>query len=151
VTEEPETPAAPVPPPPDGRPLLLFDGDCGWCTGWAGWLCRRDRRGRFLLAPLGGETARRYLPGPPPPDTMVLIEPAGPAGGRVSVRSRAVLGVLEGLGWPWRAAALLRAVPAGWSDRLYTLVARRRHALPGSGAACEPCETGAVPPDRLLP
>jgi predicted DCC family thiol-disulfide oxidoreductase YuxK len=78
---------------------------------------------------------------------MVLIEPAG-AGGRVSFRSRAVLGVLEGLGGPWRAVGVLRAVPVAWSDRLYTWVARRRHALPAAREACEP---GAVPPDRLLP
>lgn len=136
-----------VPAPPGGRPLVLFDGDCAWCTGWTAWLCRRDRAGRFLLAPLGGETARRYLGPEVPPDTMFLVVPAG-SGGRVLARSRAVLGVLEGLGGPWRAAGLLRIVPAALADRLYGWVARRRHALPARGRACAP---GAIPAARLLP
>lgn len=136
-----------VPAPPGGRMLILFDGDCAWCTGWTAWLCRRDRDGRFLMAPLGGETARRYVGPDPPRDTMFLVVPAE-NGGRVLSRSRAVLGVLEGLGGAWRAAALLRLFPAVLADRVYGWVACRRHALPACPAARAP---GAIPAARLLP
>lgn len=137
---------SPVPAPPGGKRLLLFDGDCGWCSGWAAWLCRHDRDARFLLAPLAGETARRYLGAPVPADTMALVEPLG-ADGRVLLRSRAVLGVLTGLGWPWRAAGVLRIVPPRWGDRIYGIVARRRHAFPARRA----CAPSGLPPERLLP
>jgi predicted DCC family thiol-disulfide oxidoreductase YuxK len=136
-----------TPAPPEGRPLVLFDGACAWCTGWTAWLCRHDRAGRFLLAPLGGETARRYVGPDPPPDTMFLVLPHQ-GGGRVLDRSRAVLGVLTGLGWPWRILGVLRLVPAGPADRVYGWVARRRHALPAGGGSCP---HGAVPAGRLLP
>jgi len=136
-----------VPPPPEGHLIVLFDGDCAWCTGWTAWLCRRDPAGRFLLAPLGGETARRYVGPEAPADTMFLVAP-GDGGGRVWARSRAVLGVLEALGGPWRAARVLRLVPVGWADRIYAGIARRRHALPAARRACAP---GALPPARMLP
>jgi predicted DCC family thiol-disulfide oxidoreductase YuxK len=148
VTPAPERAGVPpVPAPPEGRPLVLFDGDCAWCTGWAAWLVRRDRGGRFLLAPLRGETARRYLGPAPPPDTMALVEPV-PGGGRVRLRSRAVLGVLRHLGGPWRAVGLLALVPAPLADRAYGWVARRRHALAPGGRACA---RPPLPPGRVLP
>jgi predicted DCC family thiol-disulfide oxidoreductase YuxK len=40
--------------PPDDRPiarLLLFDGDCGICTWWAGRARRLDRREVFTILP----------------------------------------------------------------------------------------------------
>lgn len=132
----------------DPRPLVLYDGTCGWCTGWAGWLCRRDRRDIFRLAPLDGETARRVLDGPPPPDTMVLVLPAPEGAPRRLVESDAVLGVLGRLGWPWRALAVLRVVPRPLRDAAYRSIARRRHALTGRTAACDPA---GIPPARRLP
>jgi len=131
----------------DPRPIVLYDGGCGWCTGWAGWLCRRDRRERFRLAPLDGETARRLLDGPPPKDTMVLVVPRAGGPPERLTESDAVLGVLKRLGGPWRAFALLAFVPRPLRDAAYRQVARRRHALPG-GRACDPA---AVPPARRLP
>lgn len=131
--------------PEDPRPVVLYDGSCGWCTGWAGWLCRHDRAGTFRLAPLEGETARRLLDGPPPPDTMVLVL-HGPDGPRRLMESDAVLGVLRRLGWPWRALGVFGIVPRSLRDAAYRWMARRRHRL--HGGACDPA---AVPPARRLP
>ncbi|MBI5136457.1 MAG: DUF393 domain-containing protein [Nitrospirae bacterium] len=132
--------ASPPDPPPPPRPcLVLYDGACGWCTGWVRWLARRDRAGCFAFAPLEGTTASLYLDGPAPPDTLVVVERAG-AGVRLSCHSEAVFRALRRLGGPWRALAALAVVPRPLTDWGYRLVATRRHRLPG-----RPCP---LPPDR---
>jgi predicted DCC family thiol-disulfide oxidoreductase YuxK len=142
----------PPPPPEDRHPIVLYDGTCGWCTGWAAWLCRRDRAGVFRLAPLDGATARRVLDGPPPADTMVLVLPAAQGPPRRLTESDAVLGVLRRLGWPWRALGALAVVPRPLRDPCYRWIARRRHALPGAAAACDSARDPAgIPPARRLP
>jgi predicted DCC family thiol-disulfide oxidoreductase YuxK len=136
-----------LPPPPQGRPVVLYDGACGWCIGWAGWLVRHDRAGRFLLAPLAGETAARYLGPSPPADTMALVVPDG-SGARVLTHAAAVRGVLMHMGGPWPALALLGTLLGPFGDVLYRWIARRRHALPAGAGACDP---DAVPQARRLP
>jgi len=133
----------------DSKPIVLYDGTCGWCTGWAGWLCRNDREEIFRLAPLDGETARRVLDGPPPEDTMVLVVP-GDGEPRRLIESDAVLGVLVRLGGPWRALGALKLIPRPVRDAAYRRVARRRHAL--RGGVCDPAQVPSdIPPARRLP
>jgi predicted DCC family thiol-disulfide oxidoreductase YuxK len=46
-----------VPKFPDHRPIIIFDGYCALCTGWARFVLRHDRRGVYRLlqaqSPLG--------------------------------------------------------------------------------------------------
>lgn len=62
--------------------------------------------------------------------------------------SDAVLAIYEGLGWPWRAAALLRVVPRVLRDPMYRLVARNRYRLFGRRDTC--WRPGPADADRLL-
>jgi predicted DCC family thiol-disulfide oxidoreductase YuxK len=116
--------------------LLLYDGQCGLCHEAVRFVLARDRRRVFRFAALRGEAAAQALApfGGPPRDltTFYVIEPAG------GLRSRALaaLAVAQALGWPWRAAAVLRALPTAWLDAGYDLVARHRHALFGRRDAC---------------
>jgi predicted DCC family thiol-disulfide oxidoreductase YuxK len=36
-----------VPNFPDDRPIIIFDGYCALCSGWAQFVLRHDRHGRF--------------------------------------------------------------------------------------------------------
>ena len=38
-----------VPAFPDDRPLVIFDGYCALCSGWAEFVLRRDPEGRYRL------------------------------------------------------------------------------------------------------
>ncbi|HSM14575.1 MAG TPA: DCC1-like thiol-disulfide oxidoreductase family protein, partial [Thermoanaerobaculia bacterium] len=70
-------------------------------------------------------------------ETLVLVEDPGTEAERVSVRSRALAGILARLGSPWRPVgrALLLA-PAALLDPLYGFVARRRDRWFGRLDAC---------------
>ena len=118
------------------RSSLLYDADCGSCTTSANWLARRGLRADIEplqhadLAALGvdAERARREIP---------FVE-GTPGGVRVSYGHQAV-GRALGTGGPlWRLAGRLIVHPPGsWLARPgYALIARHRHRLPGSTAAC---------------
>ena len=124
---------------PSGQPILFVDGCCVLCQRAAGWIARRDRRGRVALAALQGETARRLLPGAlraaaadGMPGSVVWRTP----GGRLLLRSTAVLAAVAALGGWYRAAALLRLAPAPLRDALYAAVARRRRRWFGVTREC---------------
>jgi hypothetical protein len=38
-----------VPRFPDDRPIIILDGDCALCSGWAQFLLRHDRAARYRL------------------------------------------------------------------------------------------------------
>jgi transposase InsO family protein len=40
-----------VPDFPDDRPIIVFDGHCVMCSGWANFVLRQDRKARYRLLP----------------------------------------------------------------------------------------------------
>jgi predicted DCC family thiol-disulfide oxidoreductase YuxK len=114
-----------VPAFPDDRPIILFDGHCALCSGWARFVLRHDRRGRFRLlpaqTPLGRALYLHYGLDPENYETNILVEE-----GRGWFRSEGSIRMAEGLGAPWSWFAVLRVLPLAWRDRLYELVARNR-------------------------
>lgn len=116
---------------PNCRYLLLFDGDCGWCSGWAAWLVRHKPHGRMILAPLSGTTAQPFVGSHPPTDTMVLVVRETDGRLRLYTHSEAVFITASALGWPWRALGLFKLLPRKLTDAMYRWVARNRHRLSG--------------------
>ncbi len=112
--------------------IVFYDGGCGVCHAFVRFVAKRDARGAFHFAPLGGEAFARVIPEGRRgslPDSVVLQT----ADGRTLLRSAAVLHVLERVGGGYRiVAALARLVPRFLRDWAYDLVAslRRRLAAP---------------------
>lgn len=105
-------------------PLVLWDGDCGFCARSAEWARRRDTDGRLCFVP--------YQRAPSPPMTPELERACRQAvhvitpDGTVLRAGRASLYVLEQIGWR-RRARLLRLPPLVWLVELgYRLVATHR-------------------------
>jgi predicted DCC family thiol-disulfide oxidoreductase YuxK len=119
-----------------GKGLLIYDGDCGFCTRTAGWLRRRLPTGYRIeasqklpnLEELGLDRKQVH-------EAAYWIDPDGTThrGHRAIVRavsaSRGALGSMAGLitAWPFDPIA------AG----VYSLVARHRHLLPGGTDDCK--------------
>lgn len=124
----------------DMRPVLLYDGRCGFCDRTVRLLLRIDRRRVFRFAPLGGHFASETLARHPHLrgiDSLVLIEVAeGGSGDRAHARSDALVQVARHLGGPWQLLMALRAVPRPVRDRLYDLFARHRQRIGGRLDTC---------------
>ena len=111
---------------PGEPPLIVFDGLCGLCSASAEFVLRRDRRAHFLLSTAQSPAGRAaYLAHQLDPDamtTMVVVE-----NGKAHTESDAVLKVLTGLGWPWRAAGIAHIVPRFIRNPVNRWVARNRY------------------------
>jgi len=117
------------------RPIIVFDAECLLCSANAQFVLVHDRRDRFLLASMQGEAGsalyRHFGIDPADPDTLIVVE-----GDCVRRDSDAILAIWAGLGWPWRAGAILRLVPRVLRDSVYRWVARHRYRLFGKRDTC---------------
>lgn len=119
------------------RPVLLYDGSCGFCRAWVSRLARWDRRGAIALVPL---QQRGQLSGLPEIPEEALL--------------RAIHLVLPDGTYFWGGNAvpvLLRYLPGGalirpiyripgtsWvTGKVYDWVAARRHRLGCGGDHCQ--------------
>jgi predicted DCC family thiol-disulfide oxidoreductase YuxK len=120
----------------DSGPVLLYDGSCGFCSNSVRFVLRHDRHGTLRFAALQSAFGQGVVARHPELrgiDSVVWFdESGGPAtapGLSVSVRSDAVLRVVDYLGGWWTVARILRLVPRPLRDAAYDLIARNRHRL----------------------
>lgn len=124
-----------VPAFPDDRPILVFDGHCVLCSGFARFLMRHDKRRRFRLlaaqSGLGAALYNHFGLHPTDYETNILIED-----GQVWLKSEGSIRIFERLGFPWSIVCVLRLLPRSARDRLYEIVARNRVRWFGARTSC---------------
>jgi predicted DCC family thiol-disulfide oxidoreductase YuxK len=125
-----------LPPELGGSALIVFDGVCVLCSGFARMVTRLDRARRFRFttaqSPLGEALFRHFgLPTDAYETNLVLIDGVG------YTRMESFIAVMRELGWPWRAASLLKLLPAGLRNWTYERIARNRYALFGKRETCD--------------
>lgn len=115
----------PAGPPADGRPVVVYDGDCAFCTAWARLGARLDRRGRLRWASSTDPARLRALGVTPRPESATTLVVHDPRGGMLT-ESRAVAAVVAAipLAGPPLAALIRAGRPA--LDPLYRWVSRNR-------------------------
>lgn len=121
--------------PAAGHPIIVFDGECVFCSANAQFVLRHDRRHYFRLAAMQGEVGtalyHRFGMDPKDPVSMIVV-----SGDKLQRDSDGVLAIYSGLGWPWRAIAVLTLVPRFIRDPVYRLIARNRYRLFGRREQC---------------
>jgi predicted DCC family thiol-disulfide oxidoreductase YuxK len=119
-----------------GGPIVLYDGDCGFCAKSVRWILAHERDHAIRFAPLQGATAarlrRRYPRIPAAIASVVYV-----ADGRVHLRSKAMLHVARHLRAPWRWGHALRWLPGFVLDLGYRLIAAVRYRIWGHADACQ--------------
>ncbi len=127
--------------------IVFFDGPCGLCNKFIGFLIKRDHAKHFHYAPLQGETAKELIEVKSESDeSFALIYHDGADSHEAS---DAVIEIMDTLGGIWRVLSWSRVVPTSWRNAIYFLVARRRFKIFGKVEACS--LNGRPPGDRLLP
>jgi predicted DCC family thiol-disulfide oxidoreductase YuxK len=128
---------------PDGvTHLIVFDGHCVLCNGFARFMARHDTSGRFFMTTAQGELGQRLyralgLPLDDFETNLVFVD-------RVPHRKMASFAAAMGcLGWPWKALATTSALPKPLGDWLYDRIAQNRYRLFGRHDVCP------VPPPAL--
>ncbi|NNE12332.1 MAG: DUF393 domain-containing protein [Ilumatobacter sp.] len=123
----------PAPQSDPGRPLLIFDGDCGFCTSSA----------RFGQRMLGLEHVEpwQFLDLDQLPVTEAQCDEAVQwveADGTVASAQYAVIGCLRHAGGVWGVLGRIMALPGvhQFAGVIYRWTARNRGRLPGGTPAC---------------
>jgi predicted DCC family thiol-disulfide oxidoreductase YuxK len=115
--------------------IVVFDAKCLLCNGWVQFLLKHDRKGVFQFASIQGRTGQALLANAglhlEGLQTLLLVD-----GMNTWQHTSAIFRVLNGLGWPWRAAWLGWLVPAPVRDGLYRWIARNRYRLFGRSDSC---------------
>ncbi|ARU88657.1 thiol-disulfide oxidoreductase DCC family protein [Pseudomonas sp. M30-35] len=118
-----------------GERVVLFDGVCKLCNGWAKFLIRHDAEQRFRLASVQSTEGQALLEWGGLPidhfDSMALIE-----NGQILLRSDAVLRIVGQLPGPWRYLGWLRLIPRPIRDWCYDRIALNRYRLFGRYDHC---------------
>lgn len=118
-----------------GETVVLFDGVCKLCNGWAKFLIRHDTEGRVRLASVQSPEGQMLLVWAGLPvdafDTMAVIR-----GNHYWTRSDAFFEVIALLQSPWPVLRLLRVCPRPIRDGLYDRIALNRYRLFGKHDAC---------------
>jgi predicted DCC family thiol-disulfide oxidoreductase YuxK len=129
------TTAGPARDAADG-PIVLYDGDCGFCARSVRWILAHERDRAIRFAPLQGTTAarlrQRYPRIPVAIESVVYV-----ADGRAHLRSKAMLHAARHLCAPWRWAHALRWLPGVVLDVGYRLLAAVRYRIWGRADACQ--------------
>ncbi len=108
--------------------LIVFDAECLFCSGFARFMDRHDTRMRFHFVRAQSPTGRAlYLAhGLDPEDwstNIVIVD------GRSYTRMAAFSAAMRAIGWPWRALAVLDALPRRPANWLYDRIAQNRYVF----------------------
>jgi predicted DCC family thiol-disulfide oxidoreductase YuxK len=122
---------------PERPPLLVYDGDCSFCSSSARWLTARWRGPEQAIPWQRQSAAELERLGLSVDDARRAVWWVDPSGGR----SRGHLAIARALGathgWPSLVGRALLVPPLRWIGAgVYPLIARWRHRLPGGTPAC---------------
>ena len=119
----------------DSGPVCVMDARCALCARGARWISRNDRHAEFRIVPLQSELGKSLLNhfglDPEDPTSWLYLED-----GHAYASLDALMRVGSRLGRGWKALSILRVLPAGLRDRLYSTVARNRYQWFGSIDLC---------------
>lgn len=114
------------------KPIIFYDGDCGFCHASIQQILKRDKNHIFYYAPLQGKSYQHISQKRPSLDevlsqkrgTLVLFWQS-----KFLLRSNALIEIANQLGGPYKFAKILLLIPRFIRDAFYSLIARNRHKI----------------------
>ncbi|MCH2207486.1 MAG: DUF393 domain-containing protein [Lentisphaerales bacterium] len=107
--------------------ILLYDGDCLFCSHSVHFILKRDKPGHFKFASLksdiGQQLIKEHTSGELP-DSLILFNQEG-----IHFKSRAALRVCTKLSGLWKLFSIFLIIPAFILDPIYDFIARHRQKI----------------------
>jgi predicted DCC family thiol-disulfide oxidoreductase YuxK len=118
-----------------GHPVVVFDGECAFCSRWVDFLLRFDQTDTFRFAARQSESGAAFSREAGLPEagvgSIILVE-----GKTIRLRSEAVLQMLKLLGLPFSLTGTFRVIPVSIRDAVYDTIARNRTRWFGKLPTC---------------
>ena len=117
------------------KPIIFYDGECGFCDRTVQWVLRKDKDHLFRFAALQGETALQMIGSPlgdPSSWSIILLDDSGKAD-----RSTAVLKIAQKLRYGFGLPGVLLLIPQFLRDGVYKAIAKVRYRIFGKVSMCQ--------------
>ncbi|WP_266202241.1 thiol-disulfide oxidoreductase DCC family protein [Pontibacter kalidii] len=118
-----------------GKPVVFYDGTCGFCQGSVQVVLKHNKRQDLYFAALQSGVLEALVPKAqipdPLPDSILFYE-----AGRVYTESEAALRIAGYLDFPLSILAAFRIIPVSFRNFVYRLVARNRYRIAGRTESC---------------
>lgn len=126
------------------KPLVIFDGTCGFCSRLVVFALNHDARGELVfcsnISPYGVRMLHQFKLEQLSRDTLIVI-----ADGKALLRSDAAIYIAQHLRPPYRYFQYARFIPRLVRDTGYRIVAAVRHRLTSSVDVC-----ALLPPEQQV-
>lgn len=119
---------------PTRHAIILFDGECSFCSRSVQFIIKHDKAKLFKFTPSQSEIAQQIKAAYAVQNvtgTMILIRD-----GDVFTHSDAVLRIAGELGLPWKLAKVFLIIPGGIRNAMYRFVSANRHRFSKSKQSC---------------
>lgn len=108
------------------KDLIVFDGTCVFCSAFARFVLRWDKKDRFRFVTAHSETGRKiYNHHKLDPDLMetniVIVD------GVSHIKMGAFSAAMRALGWPWALLSIVNLPPKRVTDWVYDRIANNRY------------------------
>ena len=122
---------------PKDKQLILFDGVCNLCNSSVLYVIKRDKKNKFLFAPLqseiGKELITKFKVDTDKTDSILLYHPESNS---LKHKSSAALHIAKYLGFPTRVMVLFFVVPTFIRNWVYDFIAKNRYKWYGKKDSC---------------
>lgn len=117
------------------QPIILFDGVCNLCNQSVQLVIKKDKKNRFLFAPLQSKDVVAYLNKQPTDfsntDSILLI-----TSDKIYTKSSAALKIAKQLTGLYTLLYLFYIVPKPLRDLVYDFIAKNRYKWFGKEESC---------------
>jgi predicted DCC family thiol-disulfide oxidoreductase YuxK len=116
------------------QPILLFDGECGFCNKTIHFFLRKERNKKMHFAPLQselGKALRNYFEISDEIDSIILIKDHS-----AYIKSCAALRLTPYMKGLWRSLIVFVIIPPFLRNIVYDFIARRRKKMFGRVESC---------------
>lgn len=122
---------------PKDKQLILFDGVCNLCNSSVLYVIKRDKKNKFLFAPLQSEIGEfvinEFSIDTKKTDSILLYNPES---NTLKQKSSAAIGIARYLGLPSNILVVFYIIPTFIRNWVYDFIAKNRYKWYGKKDAC---------------